>query len=158
MSEGPRIVEYYRADAWPAMRRVLVAGPAVLTLGGLVIAFSFLTHQSHAVRLEAGAFGFVLIAAGALTTTIGMQRILRDELFVALRSDGIAIQSSAGETLVGWDDLREARWHADRAELVLEREAGAPIVLSRPFSRIAGGALAQRILAVKRKVAMNLLP
>lgn len=158
MRERTRIFEFYRADAWPAMRRVLVAGPAVLTLGGLVIAFSFLTHQSHAVRLQAGVFGFVLIAAGALTTTIGMQRILRDELFLALRSDGVVIQSPAGEALVGWDDLRDARWHADRAELVLEREVGDPIVLSRPFSRIAGRALAERILVVKRKAAMNLLP
>src|SRR5579875_2635111 len=140
------------------MRRVLVAGPAVLTLGGLVIAFSFLTHQSHAVRFQTGAFGFILIAAGALTTTIGLHHILRDELFLALRSDGVAIQSPAGETLVEWDDLRDARWDAGEAELVLEREAGDPIVLSRPFSRIAGRALAERILAIKRKAAMNLLP
>jgi hypothetical protein len=157
MNRSPRIIEYYRADAWPAMRRVLVAGPVVLTLGALVIAFSFLTRPPHAVRLEAGAFGFVLIAAGALATAVGMQRILRDELFLALRSDGVVIQSPAGETLVGWDDLRAARWEADRAALVLERRAGDPIVLSRPFSRIAGRALAERILAVKRKAAMNLL-
>jgi hypothetical protein len=157
MGEGPRIVEWYRADSWPRMRRILLVGPALLTLGGLVIAVSFLTHQPRAVRVDAAALGFVLVAGGAIFTMVGMQRILREDLYLALRSDGIVVHSSAGETLVPWDELREARWDEVRAELVLLCAGAEPIVLARPFAGIGGRDLAARVAAVRRKAAMKLL-
>jgi hypothetical protein len=155
--DAPRIVEWYRADATTRIRRVLFAGPAALTLGGLVIAVSFLAHQPRAIRIDAAALGFVLIAGGALYTMLGMQRILRDDLCVALRTDGLMIQSVAGDTLITWDELREASWDAAREELVLQRMQDGPVVLARPFARITGAAMAVQITSIQRKAAMNLL-
>jgi hypothetical protein len=157
VSGAPRILEFYRADPVPQMRRVLVIGPVLLTMGGLVIAVSFLEGMSRAVRLDAAALGFALIAGGAIVTILGMHRMLREDLYLALRSDGVVVQSASGETLVPWDELEQARWDAARCELVLVRADADPIVLRRPFARIAGRALAERILAIKRKVALNLL-
>jgi hypothetical protein len=157
MGEEPRIVEWYRADPWPRMRRILLVGPTLLTLGGLVIAVSFLTHLPHAVRMHAAALGFGLVAGGAVFTMVGMQRILREDLYLALRSDGLVVHSSASETLVPWDELREARWDETRAELVLLPAAGEPIVLPWPFAGIGGRDLAARVGAVRRKAAMKLL-
>jgi hypothetical protein len=151
------MVTFYRADPWKRMRRVLLAGPGALTLGGVVIAVSFLTHQPLSMRVDFAAAGFVLIAGGAIYTLAGMQRILRDDLTLVLRTDGVLIQSSARETFIAWDDLREARWDPSRSELVLERAAGEPIVLARPFARIAGPELAKAIASTRRKAAMNLL-
>jgi hypothetical protein len=157
---APRVLSFYRADPWRRMRRVLLLGPAALTLGGIVIALSFVTHQPARLRIDAAAAGFVLIAGGALYTLLGMQRILRDELVLVLRTDGVTIQPAtppSGETLIPWDELTAARWDASRAELVLERASGEPIVLSRPFAGVTGRELAEKITAAKRRVAMNLV-
>src|SRR5580692_5606218 len=88
----PRIVEWYRADPWPRMRRALIIGPAVLTLGGVVVAASFLTYQPLNVRIGAAVLGLALVLSGALFSVMGMQRILRDEVSLALRTDGVALR------------------------------------------------------------------
>jgi hypothetical protein len=156
-NKSPRIVEWYRADPWPRMRRVLLTGPAMLTAGGLVVFLSLVTRQPVHVRIAAAVAGFGLVAGGAMLTMFGMQRILRDEVCVALRTDGLAVQSSGSETLVPWDELEGARWDPAQDELVLMRMDASPIVLGHRFARIEGTALAQRIEATKRKVAMGLL-
>jgi hypothetical protein len=152
----PRIVEWHRADPWPRIRRVLVIGPTILTLGGLVIAVSFLTRQPLDVRVVATSAGFALVIAGAAFTLLSMHHILRNEVSLVLRTDGVLVQSARSETLVLWDDLREARWDAEAASLVLERSGGEPIVVATVHVRIGGAELAARVLQQKRKAAMNL--
>jgi hypothetical protein len=139
------------------MRGVLLAGPSVLTSGGLVIAVSFLASQSQRVRFDAAVAGFVLVAGGAIYTMIAMQRILRDETYLALRTDGIAIRLAGRETIVGWDELSEARWDPARGELVLERTDGAALSISQRFARATGPELCARISQTKRRAAMNML-
>jgi hypothetical protein len=159
-ADVPRLLSFYRADPWGRIRRVLLLGPTALTLGGLVIALSFLTHQPARFRVDAAAAGFLLIAGGALYTLVAMQHILRDELMLLLRTDGVIIQSAAepgGETLIAWDDLTAARWDPARSEIVLECARAKPVVLARPFAGVTGRELAQTIAATKRRVAMNLV-
>ena len=152
------MIEWYRADPWPRMRRVLLTGPALLTAGGLIVFLSLITHQSVHVRIAAAVAGFAFIGGGALLTMVGMHRILRDEVCVAIRTDGVMVQSSGEESLVGWDELEGARWDPARGELVLERSGGAPpITVERTFARIDGPALVQRIETTKRRAALNLL-
>ena len=158
MPEAPRILSFYRVDPWRRIRRVLLLGPGALATGGLVIAVSFLTRQPLGVRVDAAAVGFVLIAGGALYTLAGMHRILRDDLVLSLRTDGVMLQSEGRETLVAWDELTRVRWDPGPAELVLERASGEPIVLVRPFARITGRELADRVATTKRRLAMNLPP
>jgi hypothetical protein len=157
MGAEARILAFYRSDPWPRMTRVLLVGPGALTLGSLVIAVSFLAHQAHRVRVDAAAVGFVLVAGGAAYTLLGMQRILRNDLVVVLRTDGLAVQVAAEETVVPWDEVEGARWDASRRALVLEYAGREPMVLPGPFARIAGNELAQAILTTKRRIAMNLL-
>jgi hypothetical protein len=157
-TKGPRIIEWYRADPWPRMRRVLLTGPALLTAGGLIVFLSLITHQSMHVRIAAAVAGFALIAGGALLTMVGMHRILRDEVCLALRTDGVMVQSSGRESLIGWDELDGVRWDQARSELVLQRGGGAPpITVEGTFARIDGPTLVRRIEATKRKAALNLL-
>ena len=158
MPPDPHIIEWYRADSWPRMRRVLLTGPVILTLGGLVIAVSFLTHQPLETRMLATVVGFAFVTAGAATTLLGMHRILRNEVSLVLRTDGVLVQSASLETLVPWDDLVSVHWDPQAACLVLERSGGEPVVVARPHSRMGGPELAARVLQQKRKVAMNLPP
>jgi hypothetical protein len=156
---GPRIVEWYRADPWPRMRRFVLIGPALLTLGSLVVAVSFLTHQPADVRTAATMVGFALVASAALVTTIGMSRMLRDrdDAYVALRTDGVVLRTNGRETLVPWHELAAARWDAARAELVLERDGADEVRTACRFARVSGRELAERIARTKLRAAMNLL-
>ncbi|HEY3821489.1 MAG TPA: hypothetical protein VGL81_30185 [Polyangiaceae bacterium] len=157
MPEPPRIVDWYRVDPWPRMRRVLFTGPLVLALGGLVTAASFLGRVPRDLRGDATLLGVVLVAGGALFTIVGMSHILRDDVYLALRTDGVVLRLAGLETLVLWDELASVRWNAPPGELVLERSAGAPLAVPRRFRGIEGTALAERILQTRRKAAMSLL-
>jgi hypothetical protein len=158
-SDAPRILEWYRADPWPGMRRVLVIGPAILTLGGLVIAVSFLSRVSHDVRVDTATAGFILITSGALATIFGMGSILRDDSYVALRTDGLAVRRAGRETLVAWGTLVAARWDPARSEVVLERADadGPPIAFAGGFARATGAEVAERIEQTRRRAALNML-
>jgi hypothetical protein len=152
-----RIVEWYRADPWPRIRPFLFGGPTLLTLGGIVIAVSFLTHQPNSVRVESAAIGFLLVATGATITMVGMYGVLREEVYLALRTDGLALRVKGVETLVAWDDVREVRWDAAAAALVIERDGGEPLVFDRPLAGIEGPALPEVIERTKRRIAMRLV-
>jgi hypothetical protein len=156
-SEPPRILDWYRADPWPRMRRILLTGPAVLALGGLITAASFVARVPRDLRLDAVMAGVVLVAGGALFTMVGMSRILRDDVSIVLRTDGVALRVGGSDTLVPWDDLASARWDAPRGELVLERLGGASVAVARRFADVAGPELAERIARARQKAAMGLL-
>jgi hypothetical protein len=151
------MVEWFRVDPWPRIRAILLTGPPLLTTGALVIAVSFLARASDGVRLEAAIVGFVLVAGSATYTMLAMQRVLRDEAFLALRTDGVSLQCGSAETFVAWDDLESVLWNRATGALVLKREGGSEVTVSRPFSGIEGSELATRIATAKRKAAMNLL-
>src|SRR5579872_5934866 len=99
------LLEWYRPDQTRRVWRVLVAGAVILTIGGLVMAISFLTHQREAVRAQAAIAGIVLTVVGALATVIGMQRILADDRYLAVRQGGLTLNVGDGERRLAWDDL-----------------------------------------------------
>lgn len=151
------IIDFYRADNWGRMRRVLVTGATGVTLGGLVIAVSFLTHRPERMREYAAALGIALVAASAAFTSLGMQGILREDVSVVLRSDGVAVQAGAKETLVTWAELQAARWDEERGSLVIERFGGEALLVGWRPSRITGPGLAARIVRERQRAAMGLL-
>jgi hypothetical protein len=155
--EQPRMVEWHRASAGSRIRRVLFVGPFVVSLGGVVTAASLLVHPARDVRIACTLAGLLLVAAGASTTIVGMQRLLREEVYLALRTDGLFVQQAGQQALVVWEDLERAHWDESKGELVLERLNAPPIAMGARFAGIGGARLVQRILAIKRKAAMNLL-
>jgi hypothetical protein len=86
-----------------------------------------------------------------------LQRILRDDGYLAIRTDGIVVQAAAIETLVPWAELAEARWDEPGHALILARAAGQPLVVEWSFARISGPELVARIEQDRRKAAMGLL-
>jgi hypothetical protein len=155
-----RIVEWYRADHGPRMRRILIAGPAVLTLGGLVVAVSFMGRHAE-LRVAAALAGLALVASGAVFTAAAMYWTLRQDAYVALRTDGLTLHggsaSSPEETFIAWDALVEARWDAGRAELRLERVAGEAVVVTRRYAGVTLSDLAHKIERTRLRAAMGLL-
>ena len=152
-----RIVEWYRANPWPRMRRVLIIGPAVLTGGGLVVAISFLTRQPSDVRVAAAIVGFACVLTGAAFTMVGMQRILRDDVFLAVRTDGLVLRAAGRETHVPWEDLAQVRSDAAIGAVVLERSDTTQLTLTADFSGVELAELVRRLQQAKRRADMNML-
>lgn len=157
MADRVVIVDWYRADDSKRMRRVLVTGATSLMLGGLVIAVSFLTRQPERIRELAAAAGIAVVAASAAFTAVSMQGILREDVSVALRSDGVVVQAGSNETIVVWTDVLVARWDEARGALVIERRGAEAVVVAWRPARISGPALAARIEREKQRAAMGLL-
>jgi hypothetical protein len=151
-----RMLDWYRVDPRSRMRRVLVAGPALLSLGGLVVAVSFATRESAAIRELADVAGLFLVASGAGVTMLGMYRILRDDAYLSIRTDGVMLHTSSLETFVGWDELARVRWDGGRAALIFERRESDAMVVTHRFATIDGPALAERIERARRRVAMGM--
>jgi hypothetical protein len=151
------ILDWYRADPWPRMRRILVLGPALLSLGGLVVAVSFATRQPQTTRSIAAVVGLALVASGAGLTLAGMFWILRDDAYVAIRTDGLAFRLPPSETLVPWADLARARWDEAQVALVLECTGGEVLVVPRRFAGIAGPELAAKVEQARRRAALGML-
>jgi hypothetical protein len=139
------------------MRRVLVIGPGLLSLGGLVVAESFATRQPEATRSIAAVVGLALVAAGAGLTLGGMFWILRDDAYLAIRTDGVAVRLPPRETLIAWSDLARARWDAAQGALVLEREGGDVLVVPRRFAGIAGPDLVAKVEQARRRASLGML-
>jgi hypothetical protein len=170
MDPDIHIVDWYRVDNWPRMRRVLAVGPALLSLGGLVMAVSFSTREPGTVRAVAALVGMAIVASGAGTTLAGMYRILRDDSYLAIRTDGLAMRLGAVETLLPWAELSRARWDAVLAHLVLERseqpvvergdeaivERRESLIVARRFAGVGGPALAERIERARRRASMGM--
>jgi len=91
-----------------------------------------------------------------------MHRILRNEVSLVLRTDGVLVQLGREETVVPWDDLQQVRWDHATSSLVLERTRGAPIVVQRPRpdgrAPTGGPQMAARVMQLKRRQALNLRP
>ncbi len=151
------ILDWYRAEAWPRMRRILVGGPALLSLGGLVVSVSFAARQPPGVRSIAAVVGLALVASGAGLTLAGMFWILRDDAYLAIRTDGVVFRSPPRETLLLWDDLARARWDEAQVALVLERKEGEDLVVPRRFAGIAGPVLAEKVEQARRRASLGML-
>jgi hypothetical protein len=156
MADRVVIVDWYRADDSKRMRRVLVTGATCLLSGALVIAVSFLTRQPEQIREYAAGIGIVLVAGSAAFTAARMQAILREDVSVVLRSDGVGVQAGPNETFVPWADVDDVRWDEARGALVIERHGAHAVVVAWRPARISGPALATRLGHEKRRAAMGL--
>ena len=143
------------------MRRVLLIGPPVLTLGGLVIAVSFL-DASVARRPRRGRHRRARPRRRrrAAFTIAGMHRILRDDTYLASAPTASCSSPARARRVSPGTSSARARWDATRAALVLERSGASrePVVVSRPFAGIAGPALAGQIEQARRRASLGLSP
>jgi hypothetical protein len=156
-SRPAHIVEWYRVDQSRRIRRVLGVGATLVTIGGLVVGLSFLTRQRHDVGVVEAFVGLLWVAAGSLQTVVRLQRVLRDDAHILLRTDALAMQAGTSEIAVAWDDIASARWDEQRTAVIVVRSSGEELVLDRPFAGIEGPQLVRRIEDAQRKSRFNLL-
>ncbi len=92
------------------MKRVLGVALSILAMGTVIVFVSFLTHQNRDAKVAAAIVGFGCTIGGALTAIVGMHVLLRDESYIAARTDGVMLSSRGDERFIAWDNLRNVRY------------------------------------------------
>lgn len=181
---GGLIVEHYRLDASVALGRALGWASLIVTVGSVVMAVAILlprldgthappgdavfrggevtaegrpVHRPVGLELALGALGLACIATGGAVAIVGLRRVLSEESYLALRTDGAYFRCGAERALVRWDDVEEVRWDEDAREVRFERHDGTAWVRAERYAGIEGAELAKRAADVRRKALFGLL-
>jgi hypothetical protein len=103
-----------------------------------------------------------LVASGAGSTLAGMARILRDDSYLAIRTDGVELRLGAAEAIHRWEDIVRIRWDDARGAIVLELQGSeadevTEVAVARAFVGVTGPVLAERLERSRRQVSMGIL-
>lgn len=109
------------------------------------------------VELGLGLLGLGSIVAGGGIAIVGLNRTLRDESFLALRTDGAYFRAGRERSLIRWEDVEAVRWDEARREVVFESHDGERWCRGERFAGIDGPTLATRAGDIRRKALFGLL-
>ncbi|MGE0784609.1 MAG: hypothetical protein AB7S26_02900 [Sandaracinaceae bacterium] len=175
--DGGRIVDHFRVDTSRELFTGLAIGAVLMTLGSFVIGAALaadLRAGGHALGLahEAaltsgvpgrGPLGLAMIGLGLLLIAIGgggailrLNRGLRDERYLALRTDGAYLRLGERRELLCWEDTEAVRFEPGRG-VVFTQHDGEEWVVAERFGGLDGPALARRAAEVRRKALFGLL-
>jgi hypothetical protein len=154
-----RLIEWYRVDQTRRIRRALVTGAGILTLGACIAAVSFVTHQREAVRHWTAVFGILSTIVGALIAVIGMARVLATDTYLAVNAEGVVLNlDEAGEKrLLRWDDLERVRFDGARGAVVFALRDGGEVVTETSFAGAEKKDLAARLDFLRRRAGFGML-
>ncbi len=180
----PIIVEHYRLDVSARLRGALLLAAAIVTLGALLLAAAFYARNDPmrvyaspndaifragrvradgsaidsrplAAELALGVFGFACIVSGGGIAIVRLRRVLKEEVYLVLRSDGALFRRGEEDTFVPWDEVEEVRWDDGAVRFV--RHDGSAWVRDERYASIEGAELAQRAAEVRRKALFGTL-
>lgn len=144
----PRLDREHPAPLWPRRAGMVVEVDA---------SGNPIERPSKPLETGLALLGLACITAGGATTIVGLRRVLSEESYLALRTDGAYFRRGAEASLVAWDEVEEVRWDADARELRFERHDGSAWVRPERFADIDGATLAKRAAEVRRKALFGLL-
>ncbi len=154
----PFVVEWYRPSQRRAIVRVVLLASTLVTVGGLTLSLSLrATAGEPSLAAVAAVLGGLAVLAGPLVATLGLMRILVDDEYLLLRSDGVVLVRGRAQTFVAWSDLSGAMPAAEVGGVALQRTVGPPLIVRGPFDDLDPATLARRLNHVRRKALMNLL-
>jgi len=160
------IVAYHRVDPTARIVKYLAIGAAAMSGGLLVMAgaFSRLGHASldffadsrvMFMGLGLGAIGLTFMTLGGLYAILQLRRILSEEQYLALRTDGALFRDGDALSLLRWEDVESVRADGDR--VVFVRHDGAEWIRAERFADTDAEALAERAAEIRRKALFGLL-
>lgn len=139
----------------PLHARALRARDALFSGGEVTIDGVPVRSGSTGWEIALGALGLACIVVGGGTAIVGLRRVLTEEAYLALRTDGAYFRNGAERSLVRWDDVEEIR-HEGGA-VVFARHDGTSWVRRERFAGIEASELARRAAEIRRKALFGLL-
>jgi hypothetical protein len=114
-------------------------------------------HRSTPLERVLGIVGLVCVVAGGLTTIVGLRRVLSEESYLALRTDGAYFRRGREASLLPWHEVEEVRWDEREKVVRFVRHDGSEWSRGERFAGIDGPELARRAAEVRRKALFGLL-
>lgn len=150
-------------DASGQLVRVLLPAALVMAAGSVVTGVGFGNATLEVLmstwywRVPATVGGLGLVIAAGLRAIWGLRRLLSEDSYIALRTDGlVVVDPGGGTTQVAWDDLAECRLDEGGDALRLELRDGEVMRVHARFSGIEPAALARRVEHLRRRTAFGL--
>lgn len=172
----PRVLDAYRADVSRALARVLSIASLLVLLGSVLCGSSLVALHEEGVPIAFGrrpsvAFvvpappvsstpwlmglgGLALVIAGTGTAIVGLRRILADERYVILRSDGALFVRGRERRVVKWRNVEDVG-HEDGA-LVFHCHDGTALTIGGEWGGVTVPELARRVAQVRRRALLGL--
>ena len=170
------MLDAYRADVTRKLGRALGLA-ALLVLGGSLLSGSALvalrmegvpvslgrrpatlglvdSSAPSALTWALGAAGLLLVFAGIATAGIGLRRIVAEERYVLLRSDGALFVDGEERRIVKWRNV-ESVVHED-GQLVFQCHDGSALTIEGEWGGVALPELARRVAQVRRRALFGL--
>jgi hypothetical protein len=144
----PRMLAWYRADRSSRLRRVLVMASMLVMTGATVGAAGL--RWGHGLAYVALA----LVVAGGVTAIAGLWRELREERWLALRTDALVYAHAGTTKRVRWKHVAEAKIEGPMLVLVLR--SGKRIEIKDRFAGTTRASLRDRIEQECRRDALGI--
>jgi hypothetical protein len=143
------MLEWYRADRSQRIQRVLVLASMLVTVGAVVGAAAI--RWGHGLAFVA----LVLVLSGGMSAILGLRGEMRQERWLALRTDGL-VYSRAGRTRrMPWRFIADVR--AEGASLVIVLRSGKRIEIRDRFAGTTRVALSESIARTRQRAELGLL-
>jgi hypothetical protein len=107
------------------------------------------------VELALLAGGILLIVSGGASAIVGLRRVMTEETYLALRTDGALYRAGRERSFVAWDEVEEVTW--DGSAVLFVRHDGSAWARSERFADIDGIGLAKCAADVRRKALFGLI-
>lgn len=154
----PGVVQWYRPTPHRRLLRQWAVGATLVTIGVFTVGLSLsnLFELATAARVVLALVGMAATIAGPTLTTVGSVRIMSEETYLLLRTDGVELTTDEERWFVPWSEVDEVRWDATQSAVVLAR-GGEERQVSGVFQGIDGPTLASEMTLVRRRALMGLL-
>ena len=130
---------------------------AIFRVGAVTEDGTPIVSNTSAWELGLGILGLFCIAAGAGAAIVGLRRVLTEESYLALRTDGAYFRRAGERSLLPWDEVEAVRWDAASSAVLFVRHDGSEWARSERYAGIEGAELAKRCAEVRRKALFGLL-
>lgn len=171
------IVEWFRMDASRRIATFLGVGAAGMVTGSFGIA-RLVMSAPHAALIASrsptrgvviwptatldpttvalAVLGFAVLVGGGLVAILGLNRVLSEESYLALRVDGALLVHGDARRLVRWDDVADVRHDPTRDAIVLVREGGDEWAIERRFAGATNGEIVKKAAEVRRRALFGM--
>jgi hypothetical protein len=145
-------VDFFRVDRSGATKRLLVLSSLLVAAGGTAVG-AHLVSRLAAVGHVVSLVGSVTMLGGLVLGFGTMATMIFEDVWLAIREEGLLVHDNGRETVIAWDDL--ASIGASPGGYVLLERAGADAV--RWYAGASARHVAARIEAARRKAAIGVL-
>ncbi|HAA55168.1 MAG TPA: hypothetical protein DCE42_10450 [Myxococcales bacterium] len=153
------IVEWYRPSHNKHMLKMWGLAVGVLMVGSTLLGLAFYSvhFQGSWLRTWFIILGTLATPAGPLLAIAGTQRLLQDETYLAIRSDGLFYHDEEQSMLIPWQLLEVSITHTPESQLCIDTNGQRSLTLDAPFIDITHEHLAKRIEELQKKALLGVL-